>query len=117
MLPWKCSCFNTKFVSRQLVFYNTLKESAMAKVDGCKSNIRKIFMTAERMVGSKSSTEIIIGLLKKTTFTTTEIITQTTGGCKMFGQNKYRIIQRMDDSHSFCDRYPTSKDRWLQLGW
>ena len=42
MVISKYSCFDKKFVSRWLVFSNTLKESALAKLDDCKFQRQKI---------------------------------------------------------------------------
>ena len=42
-------------------------------------------------------------------------ITQTTANRKFSRQNKHSTLQTMNHCHSFCDknRYPTSKDIWL----
>ena len=49
--------------------------------------------------------------------TISERITQTIGDYKVFCQNKYSTLQRMDDCHSFSDknRYTNSKGRMASI--
>ena len=73
-----------------------------------------MYITAEWMDGCENSIEIIIITLKecisKTNFffgnkhTTAKKITQTIDECKICGQNKYSILQTIDDCHSFFDK-------------
>ena len=77
-------------------------------------DVGKIFSTVERMVCCKISIEINITPLKEPAFWKCTYhfwnITQTMGDFKVSCQNKYSVLQRMDDCHSFCDtiRYTES---------
>ena len=70
--------------------------SAVGKMDGCNSFIEVIIVSFKECI------------IKLTFFgnkhTIVEKITETMDDCEISLQNKYCIIQRMDDCHSFCDR-------------
>ena len=77
-------------------------------MDGCKSSIKKITVLLKERITSTS--------LSRNKHNTSKTIAQIMDGCKV-NQNKFSILQKIDDYHSFWDRniYPSSTDRWLQV--
>ena len=136
MLLWKKSCFDKKCVSQWLVLWRWKKVLWQNWMDE-NFNVQKMYITIERMDGCEYSIEIFIVPFKEliagiNLFLEINIlllkkwkpwkkkylkITQTMANRKFSRQNKHSTVQTMNDCHSFCDknRYPTSKDIWLQL--